>query len=385
MPLFEGEQLETRGDHPVIHKYLPAKRNTKPLVVFIPGMAHYARISYGGHEGHRKEDFLAHWFNCRGYDFLGISYPLESEQPLMSAVSPNFTIHEWGKQTAAVIDSVITTHNLSKKIIVLAWSMGGKLLQPVTVQAKKFGIKVELFVSLAATPALPGILPAVSKAHFDKTAAGYTTKKSLEGKFLRQLEEQRHLQENVENGSPRHIIDPAIYKKDYIGATPIGLTTSGFRYDVDTGNFVQEVDEWQIMEDGKAHDFSNLPPMAAIYPTSPLDLRHAFTDKATWSFLMIQRTMNRLAQDERIDDYCQQGEDAPVPTHASGRTRFKQTQKFVTEIPELMTAAIDGNHFFFVGEKGARETVEKVVKFLWNKRDIGLGMDLELSIPDVSG
>ncbi|CAI7629166.1 unnamed protein product [Penicillium bialowiezense] len=375
MPLFEGEQLRTLSGHPVLYKYFPPNEATKSLVVFVPGMAHNARISYGGHEGHRREDFLAYWFNHHGHGFLGISYPLESEQTIMPAISPNFKIPEWGKQTAAIINAVVTEHNLPRKVIVLAWSMGGKILQPITVQTKQHGIEVELFVSLAATPALPGILPAVSKAQFDKTPAGYATKKSLEKSFLRQLEEQCHLRENCPNDFPAYIIDPAIYKKDYLGATPIGLTTSGFQYDVDAGDFIEETNKWQIIEDGKAHEFSSLPPMAAIYPTSPLDFRHALTDKATWSFLMTQRTVSQLTQEGKIGHHHQLAENASASAFASGRHHFRQMQEVVFKIPELMTVAIDGNHFFFVGEIGAQKTVEGVIKLLENKRDIEVAID----------
>jgi hypothetical protein len=384
--LYEGEKLKCLRDHHAVYKYIPGHDPAKPLVAFVPGMAHNARIAYGGHAGHRSEDFLAHWFNHHGYGFLGISYPLETDPPMMPVSSSNFTIPEWGQQAADAIDAVITEHNLSRSVVVLVWSMGGKILQPVTVAAKRLGIAIELFISLAATPALPGLLTAVSKTQLDKTTAGYATKPFLEKAFLRQMDEQDKINHEIDekdmvtqkNAAPRHIIDPTIFKRDYIGATPIGITASGFRYDAATKEFVKEDNEWQFMDDGQAHDYANLPAMAAIYPTSALDFRHAITDKATWSFLMIQRAMAKMTQDGTATAYQQIGDDGAAAL-SQARFRFQEMQRVVMNIPELMTAEILGNHFFFVGESGARQTVETVVGFLENLVTVQQDIAYELS------
>lgn len=382
--LYEGEQSAIFNDHPVVYKYIPGDDPSKPLVAFVPGMAHNARISYGGHEGYHSEDFLSHWFNQRGYGFLGISYPLDAEPPIMPTDSPDFTIPDWGQQAAATINLVITENNLPRSVVVLAWSMGGKILRPVTVEANRLGIEVKLFVSLAATPALPGLLT-VSKTHFDKTAAGYVTKPLLEQVFFRQMEEQDKINQAIDDQDAitqetpaRHIIDPAIYKRDYLGATPIGITASGFRYDDETKDFVKENNEWQFMHDGQAHDYGNLPAMAAIYPTSGLDFRHAITDKATWSFLIIQRVMAKMNQDGTARAY-QHGRDTSAAGLSLARFRFQEMQRVVMNIPEMMTAEILGNHFFFIGESGARQTTETTVGFLDNLVTIEQDIDYELS------
>jgi pimeloyl-ACP methyl ester carboxylesterase len=383
--LYEGEQSKILNNHPVVYKYLPGNDPSKPLVAFVPGMAHNARISYGGHEGYRSEDFLSHWFNKRGYGFLGISYPLDTDPPMMPTTSPDFTIPEWGHQAAAAINLVITENNLPRSVIVLAWSMGGKILHPVTVEAKRLEIEVKLFVSLAATPALPGLLTAVSKTHLDKTAAGYATKPFLEQAFLRQIDEQDKLnhaiqaQDTVIQGTGPHlIIDHFAYKSDYLGATPIGITASGFRYDAEAKDFVKEDNEWQFMEDGQAHDYGNLPAMGAIYPTSALDFRHALTDKSTWSFLMIQRLTAKLTQDgtARSYHYAENGSEEAL---WSSRFRFEGLQRVVLTMPQVMTTDIMGNHFFFLGRHGAKQTVETVVGFLHNLVTIEQDIEYELS------
>lgn len=378
--LYEGEQQSLFDRHPMVYKYIPGDNTSKPLVVFVPGMSHNARISYGGHEGYRDKDFLSHWFNQRGYGFLGVSYPLEAEPPIMPATSPDFTISEWGKQTAAAMNEVITEHNLSHCVVILAWSMAGKVLHPVTVEAKRLGIKVGLFVSLAATPALPGLLPVVSKPQLDITPAGYAINPLSEPAFLRQLDEQAKMNQEDEQNSFIHIIDPVIYKRDYLGATPIGLAAFGFRYDAETDDFVKDND-WHFIDDAQAHDYKNLPPMAAIYPTSALDFRHAMTDKATWSFLMVQRIASILTQDGTAYAYQQSG-DILATTLSLARFRFQELQRVVLNIPELMTAEILGNHFFFVGESGAKETVETIVGFLDSLITIEQDIEYELSNPE---
>lgn len=375
--LYEGEQQSLFGRHPMVYKYIPGDDTPKPLVVFVPGMSHNARISYGGHEGYCCEDFLSHWFSQRGYGFLGVSYPLEAKQPIMPATSPDFTISEWGQQTAAAMNEVITEHNLSRCVVILAWSMAGKLLHLVTAEAKRLDIKVRLFVSLAATPALPGLLPVVTKPQLDRTPAGYASNPLSESVVLRQLDEQAKINQDHEQKSHIHIIDPVIYKRDYFGATPIGLAASRVRYDADKNDFVKDND-WNFINDAQAHDYKNLPTLAAIYPTSALDFRHAMTDKATWSFLMIQRITSILTQDGTASAY-QQSVDSSATTLSLAGFRFQELQRVVLNIPELMTAEILGNHFFFIGESGAKETVETVVGFLHNLTTIEQDIEYELS------
>ncbi|KAL2817903.1 hypothetical protein BDW59DRAFT_152356 [Aspergillus cavernicola] len=362
LKLYEGEQQKVVAGHPVVYKYIAGHNDpSKPLVAFVPGMAHNGRISYGGHKGYRGEDFLAHWFHEHGYGFLGISYPLDAEPPLMPATSPAFTIPNWGVQAAATIKAVIAENHLPQSVVILAWSMAGKILGPVTVEARRLGIDVQLFVSLAATPALPGLLPAVSKEQLDQTDSGYVTMPFLKRAFLQQLDEQDKINHLTEG---RRLIEPVTYEKEYFGATPIGITAFGFRFDNETKKFVPEESKWQLLEDGQAQNFGSLSAMAAIYPTSELDFRHGITDKATWSYLMIHRTMAMFSEDHRVHRLSQVKDSVSADKLAAERSSFQDLQKIVLGIPELMTANILGNHFFFCGESGARKTVETVIGFL---------------------
>ncbi|KAJ5316581.1 hypothetical protein PENANT_c019G02591 [Penicillium antarcticum] len=357
--LYHGEQSSVVAGHPVVYKFIPGRDLSQPLVVFVPGMAHNGRISYG-HPGSHSKDFLAHWFNHYGYSFLAISYPLDAELPVMPATSPHFTIPEWGTQTAVVISQVVKENSIGGKIIILGWSMAGKLLRPVTEELRNLELDANLFVSLAATPALPGLLPSVARHQLDQTVSGYSKRPYANAIFRRHLDEQEKI--NGLNGS-RFIIDPTIYERDYLGATPVGLTACGYEFDMNSGTFVEERNPWQLLEDSQAHVFWSLPSMAAIVPTSGLDFRHGITDKATWSYLIIQHTMAELSRNTRVRRYLQAAEESSEASLAVDRSRFQDLQKVVSDISELLTTEIMGNHFFFVGEFGAKKTVDTVIEF----------------------
>jgi hypothetical protein len=343
----------------------------KPLIAFIPDIGHNARISYGGHEGSRSEDFLAHWFNEHGYPFLAISYPLEAESPMMPATWPSYSIADWTRQVSVTIVSLLQARQHPREVVILAWGMAGSLLQPVTTFLAEWQptITVELFVSLAATPALPGLMPPISKRQLGKTGAGYASMSSFKSKIFSQLLEQDSLnKDNVTGNPPRCIIQPTIYQKEYTGATPIGIMGAGYCWDGNKKEFVEEKDKWQFMEDGKAYDYQNLPPMAAIYPISGLAFRHGITDRATWSFLITQRFMGKFFQNGTATAYLPTMESDLGNRFATARHRFRKLHDDVMNTPKELMAEIDGNHFFFVGEIGAKKTVEAVLELLERSR-----------------
>ena len=125
--LFPGEEmLLTNGVESL--NYFKLGDPDKPLVVFVPGGFHLARVAYG-YPGSNKKDFLAHWLLEDGYSFLAASYPTGNQ--VYSNVYPSFSIRDWGNQVAAVAKHYIDQHNLSDEIIVLGWSAGGQITQSV--------------------------------------------------------------------------------------------------------------------------------------------------------------------------------------------------------------------------------------------------------------
>jgi hypothetical protein len=333
--LYAGEQLRNILGWPTLFNFLPAI-SSKPLVVFIPGGAHNARVVYGGHPGYRKEDFLAYWLNQMGFGVLALSYPVESTPEIIPAVAPGFRIQDWGKQAAKTTKRVVEDYRLSGHVILLAWSMGGKILEPFTTAATNYGLSVDLFISLAATPGLQGLRGRTPQ--IARTAANYATYVGMFEAYLAQLHEQNDL-----NGS-RDIIDDDIYLHDYFGHTPICLTAWGLKYS-DQGDFIE--DKWDAPEDSRADNFGQFPIMAAIHGTSLLDIRHVLADKATWGLMLTYKLLADVKQ-------------AGLATFNEEPQRLHRLIDLVHSAPEQMTIPVDGNHFFFVGEKGARETADAI-------------------------
>ncbi len=44
----------------------------------------------------------------------------------------------------------------------------------------------------------------------------------------------------------------------------------------------------------------------------------------------------------------------------SNSDEYATSKQLLTEIPQYLSETVHGNHFFFVGKKGARETVQKI-------------------------
>lgn len=339
--LYAGEHLDTVAGFPTLYAFSPANHDN-PLMVFIPGGGHNARISYGGHPGSRSEDFLAHWLNKLGYGLLAISYPLQSQpDEIMAATSPEFRIRDWGLQAAEVTKTVIERHGLSPKVVLVAWSMGGRVVVPYTQAAKARGLTVELFVSLAATPGLAASRP--NPPGIKMTSEGYAALDRMPELFLSQVREQNILESRV-------IIPDDVYLRDYYGCTPVGLLGFGMSYSPECG-FVE--DRYTSTEDADANNFRQWPLISALHGDSILDGRHVLADKATWGFMQVQQLVSTV-------------EDRGY--RSLNPERWEEVVKLVHSRPENMCRQIHGNHFFFLGEQGARETAAAIVEQLKEAR-----------------
>jgi hypothetical protein len=51
----------------------------------------------------------------------------------------------------------IRNYGLAKEVVLVVWSMGGRLLEPFSMRAASLGIQVKLAISLAATPGIFGL------------------------------------------------------------------------------------------------------------------------------------------------------------------------------------------------------------------------------------
>ncbi|KAI1623933.1 hypothetical protein EDD37DRAFT_390750 [Exophiala viscosa] len=381
--LYPGERLEIIEGHPCVYRYIhPPPRDPEPtpdqereqqqslpLVVLIPGGAHNARVYYGGHEGHSAHDYLAHWLSQLGFPVLAISYPLESEPELMPPVSPGLRIHTWGRQAASVTRSVVdATRSLAgREILLVGWSMGGRIVAPYTEAAIKYGLRVGLFVSLAATPGVAGLRP--PPPGITQTRHGYATCAGLFELFVRQI---------------RQVIPTEVFRAEYFGHTPVSLHGWRLSHHAATGRLAE--DHWESETDAtpSADDFSLLPWMATVVGTESLDSRHVLIDRTAWEYMNVQRLTSiwekrhKLVRERNIDLET----EASLSTTSTSDSSSSQLEDGATQsdskwdayssfvlgnMPGALTCTVSGNHYFFLGAEGAQKTAYSIAE-LWKKR-----------------
>ena len=69
---------------------------------------------------------------------------------------------DWGEQSAEIVARHVKAHDLPARVVVLGWSMAGRIAQPIAASLRKRGIEIELFVAMAAATALPNLLPGLA-------------------------------------------------------------------------------------------------------------------------------------------------------------------------------------------------------------------------------
>ena len=345
--LYPGEILDTIAGYPTIYNYQPNTNSddatTKPLIVCIPGGVHLARIYYGGHNGSSPNNFLSYHLNKHGFNVLSVSYPLASTPAIMPATAPHFRIKDWGRQAATTAKKVIDEHALPGSVILIGWSMGGRVLVPFTVSAKELGLHVEQFISFAGTPGISGLRPNLYQHPVTGSAGcmdvGYMLKPARLESFAQQVEEMERI-----NGS--EIIPRDVYLKEYVGGSPISLM--GLRLKYDGTGFVQ--DEMTHEEDSRVWDFANCPLVSGLCPDGVLDASHAMADQATWGFILTYQLEIAI------------GKEGLGRVQRTGK--WRRLLDFVRDAPRRLCWSVDGNHFFFVGERAASEVADKVVRLI---------------------
>lgn len=160
----------------------------------------------------------------------------------------------------------------------------------------------------------------------------------------------------------RIIVDETIYKREYFGATPGGSGGWGLRSNKEAGCLVK--DKWALLEDSRVDNYGELPVMAAIFPKGPLDWRHSISDRINWSYLIIHKfiaDIEKVGETRKSHNGGITNEDGIVEQELKLLERLRA---LIYDIPDRMITGIEGNHFFFVGAKGARQTTETVIRFI---------------------
>lgn len=332
--LYQGEKRFDVAGFPAVERFIPGDPS-KPLVIFSPGAHHTARISYGGHEGARAEDFLAYWLNKLGYNFLAVSFPIATESGFMSGPpAPDFTARVWGQQIAEAGKAATLNNKLSGHVVLLSWSMGGKVLQPAFKAVSEAGLTVDGAISLMATPGIIGLSP---ETKLKMAPSGYADRRDAYVRWVAQLKES-----NRSNGG-REIIPERIYTAEYVGDIPVGL--EGFGEVYRGGKF--EVDHLFQAKDYGAFDFPNYPLVAVLTDDSPLDAEHVLMDRYWWGFYNAETIFNSLKR-------------SGIDVGKAGAEKWKSITELAVKINDELIIPVGGNHFFFVGEQGASKAANAI-------------------------
>lgn len=352
--LLAGERIVNAAGYPALTYFRRGSRD-KPLVVFLPGGGHLARIAYG-HPDLRPDDFLDYWLGLEGFGLLAISYP--SDHPAYDRVYPALNLTEWGDVAAEVTKGVIYENGLGKDVVLLGWSMAGYATRAFNVAATRVGLNVEAFVSLAATP--PLFLNTEIDAKIWLNQAGLREMRfpnpgsDISGAAWWDvaIEEQARL-------NKRAVFDPGRYFEMFRCNHPLNLNGSRLRWR--NHSVVDDIAE--AIDDAGTFDYGSYPLTACLVPKSINDLRHAATDVANWSFLNAQKVSRNWLE--------------PLALSAPEQMADAWSElSFVLETQlRKLTATIPGGHLFFTGALGAQATVSAITPLLIKIRQLRAHLD----------
>jgi hypothetical protein len=342
--LYKGEESVTAAGYPAV-AYFRKGDPAKPLIVFVPGAHNMARIAYGGHDGSRTEDFLDYWLGQKGYSFLALSYPIDLKIPAFATRHPDFNAQAWGQQVAEIARAKVAENGLGKEIIIAAWSMGGKVVQPSFKAARDAGLSVVTIISLAATPGTPRLISYTSR--FKMAPSGYADRSNLYAGWLKQLATN-----DIENGHAA--IPEEVFRTEYVGDISVGQQGYGEVYR--NGKF--ELDHMAQAIDYGAFAFEDYPLVTVLENDDPADARHSLADGANWGLYNANMVVNRYIAGNKVK----------LETISPDRWRALLT--LTRSLPERLSLPVRGNHFFFVGQAGAKRTGDAVEEAIQRARSV---------------
>ncbi|WP_156944166.1 hypothetical protein [Bradyrhizobium sp. Ec3.3] len=308
--------------------YFRAGSPGSPVIIGLPGGGHMARIFYG-HPGSRGEDFLDHWLKEHGMGFIALSYP--SDHRAFRRRLPDLTVTDWANAAAAITLEIIRTRGSRAPIVPIAWSMAGRACRAFHVAARRLGLEMPGFIALAATPPMPGMVPAepegvpLTAEGFWRTGnddAGFSARSAS---FLRDI-----------NWRGKEIIGAAAYASYYLVNTPIRL-----RGEPNQRTGLERNSLLDTIVDLGTFAYPEYPFTAAIAPTRTTDARHALTDQATWGFLNSQKL------------FCEYS--AASSTSALDGV-WSELRDLALQLQTRLCRYVEGGHFFFIGREGAKQS-----------------------------
>ncbi|MDE5445199.1 alpha/beta fold hydrolase [Bradyrhizobium sp. CSA207] len=341
--LYPGEEVVAIGRHKLLTYYRAPRVFNLPLVVFVPGGGHLGRISYGYPEA-KQSDFLAHWLEALGYGMLAVSYP--RDEGSHQSNSGDLTVREWGELTAIATNRAIETHALTRNVIACAWSMGGRVARSLNMALSAKSLQLEAFISLAATPPIPGLAP-LDLTTVNVRYTGYIdfcAPKSGARTYADVWEEDLRFQDAQEG---RMIIPASVYREEFLAETPVSIRGESDRFA--DGRLYKSLAH--AASDMGTFNFPEWPIVGAIIPSSPRDAVHVLADKARWTFFNTQKL---------LADW----QTPSVDFSALHPKEWQRLCEIVLSVGNRLTEHVPGNHFFFVGESGARQTAQSIFRLV---------------------
>ena len=331
-PMFyPGEELTEAAGYPALVRF-EAGREDLPLVVFVTGGGVLGRIAYGPPEG-RASDFLCHWLHEESFPSLVLSYPIDNGG-VFDAAFPHFSVTNWAEQSAEIIARYIDRNGLRANAIVLGWSMAGRIAEPLHAALRGRGKGIELFVAMAAASALPHTLPGLD--HLKPAASGLA---AIRGAYLDWL---LHCLADQNAAAGHVVLDADVFARAMTGDFPVGLAASAMRYRDEAFVPAPAADAREV---GTAQ-YRAFPPLALMTHASAIDARHALTDRSTWGVYITQQLYESLV-------FAQSDKLAALPAE-----QWAALLEHVRTAAPRLSATLPGNHMFFLGETGARRTVQ---------------------------
>lgn len=326
--LFPGERVVIGAGFPALAMFRRGAPS-KPLVLFVPGGGHLARIYYG-HPQARPEDFLFTHLARAGFSTLALSYP--TSHPALNRPIPGMTIAQWAQSSAAIAAGYIDKEKLPARVIVLGWSLGGRVARDIAVAFRELAIELELFVGLSAALPMPGF-GSLQPAALVLTREGLRDDSSAQSSIFKSREAQLAVSDRI-NG--RVVIERSAYARLYVADSPINFRGEPERYT--EHGLIPDIAT--AIADQGTFDFASYPLCGVIAAGGPSDARFALTSAAAWGMLNTQALYFQM-----IKPVLDARELAPQ--------KWTAIRALMDGLIARLSRHVEGSHFFFLGEIGA--------------------------------
>ncbi|MDK1389503.1 hypothetical protein QN224_29395 [Sinorhizobium sp. 8-89] len=270
------------------------------------------------------------------------SYP--SDHPAFGRVYPEMTVSDWGCSVASIAAEVIRRESLTPHVLLVGWSMAGRMSQSFNRSATAIGLRVLGFISLAANAPLPGLAP-ISDDRISLTRDSLWTVTECAPNGIPYYQRWTDELTQIMGSTEQALFTEEICRHHYFANCPINLRGEATRFR--NGKLANAIND--AIADLGSLDFADYPLTASIVPTLPSDAKHALTDQAAFAFFNSRRIYHGLP---------------PGILKEISPDEWDELRSLMQDLPRRLTRFQDGGHFFFVGEAGAAATSAHIGELL---------------------